>query len=116
MQIKTTLTPGQNGTKQLLKEYGNQLVRVRYRYDKASSRRYKTVELIVDEKEWIPGVNTQPDQQVLIRVGYGEMDPREKVKAAGGYWDAKNKAWNVAHSWVMRMGLDKRIIFGETPL
>ena len=35
MEIKATLAPGQNGTKRLLKEYGDQLVCVRYRYDKA---------------------------------------------------------------------------------
>ena len=115
MEIKTTLTPGQNGTKQLLKEYGDQLVCVRYRYDKSRGKRFKTVELIVDEQEWQPGFRYQPDQQVHIRIGYGEKDLREKVKAAGGYWDAKMKAWYISYSWVVRMGLDKRLVGGEIP-
>ncbi|MEJ1368394.1 MAG: hypothetical protein RPU52_09500 [Candidatus Sedimenticola sp. (ex Thyasira tokunagai)] len=51
MDIRTTPTPGQYGTKQLLKEYSDQLVCVLYRYDKKRNRGYKTVELIVDERE-----------------------------------------------------------------
>ena len=31
MDVKATLAPGQNGTKKLLKQYGDQLVSVRYR-------------------------------------------------------------------------------------
>jgi hypothetical protein len=38
------LAPGQNGTKQLLKKYGDQLVCVRYRHDKARQKRIKTIE------------------------------------------------------------------------
>jgi hypothetical protein len=34
MEVKATLSPGQNGTKQLLKKYGGQLICVRYRYSK----------------------------------------------------------------------------------
>jgi len=34
MDVKSVFQPGENGTKQLLKEYGDRLVCVRYRYDK----------------------------------------------------------------------------------
>jgi len=34
MEVRATLLPGQDGTKQLQKLYGEQLVCVRYRYDK----------------------------------------------------------------------------------
>jgi len=40
--IGTTLRPGQKGTRELLKSYGDQLVCVRYRYDKTRGKRYKT--------------------------------------------------------------------------
>ena len=33
MDVKATLLPGANGTKALLREYGDQLVCARYRYD-----------------------------------------------------------------------------------
>jgi len=35
------------------------------------------------------------------------MELREKVKEAGGYWDAKKKAWYVSYVWVMRIKTDK---------
>jgi hypothetical protein len=43
MEVKATLAPGQNGTKQLLKQYGDQLICVRYRYNKARQKRFKTI-------------------------------------------------------------------------
>ncbi len=49
MNVKATLVPGQNGTKRLYKKYGDQLVCVRYRNDKARQKRLKTIELIIDE-------------------------------------------------------------------
>jgi len=39
MKIGATLLPGQKGTRQLVKVYGDQLVCVRYRYDKARQKR-----------------------------------------------------------------------------
>lgn len=54
MRTRLTLTPGQNGTKHLVDKYGDRLVCVRYRYDEAKQRRLKTVELIVEESEWLP--------------------------------------------------------------
>lgn len=54
MKVKSTLSPGQKGTKQLTSKYGDQLICVRYRYDSSKQKRYKTVELIVDEQDWTP--------------------------------------------------------------
>ena len=54
MKVNSTLAPGRKGTKQLTEQYGEQLVCVRYRYCSSKQRRYKTVELIVDEQEWVP--------------------------------------------------------------
>ena len=54
MQTRLTLAPGQNGTKKLVAKYGNKLICVRYRYDPEKRKRYKTVELIVEEAEWHP--------------------------------------------------------------
>jgi hypothetical protein len=48
------LKPGQKGTKQLLTQYGDRLVCVRYRYDAQRKKRFKTVELIVAERAWEP--------------------------------------------------------------
>lgn len=54
MNARVTLIPGRNGTKKLLRQYGDRLLRVRYRYDSATGRRLKTVELLVEEVPWTP--------------------------------------------------------------
>jgi len=110
MEIRNTLLPGQNGTKSLLRQYGDQLICVRYRYDKARQKRLRTVELIVDEQDWIPGVIIPVDKRVFVRIGYGETALREKIKAEGGYWDANKTAWHVGYKTVLQMGLERRII------
>jgi len=110
MQIKATLAPGQNGTKQLLKQYGDQLVCVRYRYDKARQKRIKTIEIIVDEQDWIPGVIIPLDRKVPIKIGFGETELREKIKHAGGYWNPDKKAWMLSYHQVLQMGLERRIV------
>ena len=55
MEVNATLPPGANGTKALLRMYGDQPVCVRYRYDRNNHKRYKTVEIIGDEKDGFPG-------------------------------------------------------------
>jgi hypothetical protein len=110
MEIKATLAPGQNGTKQLLKEYGDQLVCVRYRYDKARQKRLKTIELIVDVQDWIPGVIIPVDRKVPLKIGFGEADLRDKVKSAGGYWNPDQKAWMLSYRQVLHLGLERRVI------
>lgn len=55
MSARVTLIPGRNGTKKLLRQYGDRLLRVRYRYDSTTGRRQKTVELLVEEVPWTPG-------------------------------------------------------------
>ena len=113
MQIKTTLAPGQNGTKQLLKRYGDQLVCVRYRYDRARQKRLKTVELIVDEQDWVPDVIIPADRRVGLKIGFNETELREQLKKAGGYWNPGKKAWILSYHKVLQMGLEQRVIDEE---
>ncbi len=44
------LKPGNKGTKQYVEKYGDALVGVRYRYDKARGVLLKTVELVIEEE------------------------------------------------------------------
>jgi len=110
MEIRATLLPGQKGIRQLIKVYGDQLICVRYRYDKARQKRLKTVELIVDEQDWVPGIVFPNTERVLLRIGYGETEMREAVKAAGGFWDPEKKGWVLAWRKVVELGLEPRII------
>jgi hypothetical protein len=49
MRARRTLAPGQKGAKKLLRQYGAQLVCVRYRYDAERRLRFTTVELIIEQ-------------------------------------------------------------------
>jgi len=109
MDVRATLKPGQNGTRQLVDEYGDRLVCVRYRYDKARRMRYKTIELIVEEKPWVPPYTEDPARRVLVQIGYGETELREKVKAAGGYWSPEQRAWVLSYQKVLELKLEKRV-------
>lgn len=70
MRVRLVRRPGQHGTKEYLQAYGDRLICVRYRYDAAAKRRYKTIEIIVDEAPWAPRGGTSradlPDPGVDI--------------------------------------------------
>ncbi len=110
MEVRTTLQPGDKGTKNLVRKYGKKLVSVRYRYDKAKRMRYKTVELIEDEQPWDPILRYHPDRRVPVRINYAEKTLREKIKANGGYWDEKRKVWLLRYQMVLQLKLENRLI------
>ncbi|MFC1665145.1 hypothetical protein ACFL17_05885 [Pseudomonadota bacterium] len=110
MEVKSKLKPGENGTKALAKEYGDQLLCVRYRYDKTRHKRYKTVELIVDEKDWVPNVIYPKNKLVDIRISFGEKELREQIKSAGAFWNVKKKLWRLPYLRALQMGLEHRIV------
>ena len=90
MKTKLNLKPGQKGTKKLCEKYGTSLVRVRYRYDTARKKRYKTVELIEEETEWMPpekDAPETPDEIVGIRVDYKETKLQSELKKEGARWN-----------------------------
>ena len=54
MRVLLHLKPGQKGTKKLCAQYGDRLICVRYRYNVQCKKRFKPVELIVEERAWEP--------------------------------------------------------------
>jgi hypothetical protein len=105
MQTRLTRKPGQKGTRQLQLQYGEALVCVRYRYDERRRKRLKTVELVVEEREWMPD-NTL----VLVRVALAEIELRAKVKQAGGRWLPEKRLWELPYRSVMKLGLGDRVV------
>lgn len=73
----------------------------------------KTVELIVDEKDWSPGVRIPAEEVVSIRIDYGEMELRDRIKRAGAFWDADKRVWRVKFRKVLELGLEKRMVDDE---
>lgn len=109
MEIKTTLLPGQNGTKTLQKQYGDKLVCVRYRYDEKRQKRLKTVELIISETDYIPVPAFPNHAEVYLDIAYEETELRTQVKVAGGRWDPTEKAWKLSWENALDFGLETRV-------
>ena len=99
--------PGKKGTLRLWRRFGDKLVCVRYREDPEAGKRYKTVELIVDE--WSDREAEPADSWVKLRVAYEERGIRALVKSAGGYWDREKRLWWLRIEEVKRLGLEGRV-------
>lgn len=110
LPIRLKLDPGVPGTKKLEREYRDRLVCVRYRYDKRTRRRYKTVELVVDVAPWWPGRRRiKPSDVVLLDLARDEVDLHEVVRAAGGGWNRKQGAWMLSYAAVLELRLEGRV-------
>jgi len=111
LRTKLTLRPGQRGTKKLLKQFGDRLVCVRYRYDETSGKRLKTAEIIVDETGWDVGDRDIPsNERRYVVVHPHELRIREKVKAAGGRWHPHKVDWSLPHDRIVSLGLADRML------
>jgi hypothetical protein len=111
MRTRLTLHPDQDGAKHLRNQYGDRLVCVRYRYDETKKRRWKTVELIVEESVWEPTTPMrQEDTIVAIQVAAQERGVRQQVKAAGGKWNPRNCVWELSYGQVVALRLTGRIV------
>lgn len=110
MKTRLTLKPGQDGTKSLLKKYGDDLVCVRFRYDPGTKQRLKTVELIVERSDWKPPTPVfTNDTLVSLLIEPSNMTIRNKAKAAGGRWNPEKQLWYVSYGQVVGTALEKYI-------
>ena len=110
MRIGLNIKPGRSGTKKLVAQYGERLVCVRYRYDEKRKKRFKTVELIIEEVAWEPGRKPFKDHEMVgVRVGLQEKELQSKVRQAGGKWDAARKVWQIRYDRAVKLGLKSRI-------
>ncbi len=111
MTASVKLKPGQKGTKSLVTRYGDALLCVRYRYDKQSRTRLKTVELIVERKPWLPtSKRFKNDTFVPVRIGFAEKALREQAKEARGKWNPEARAWYIQYGKIKGTELEKHII------
>ena len=116
METRLSLLPGQNGTKKLVKQYGERLICVRYRYDTKQKLRHKTIELIVETTPWNPrarNARRSPDDMVYVRVGYGEEALRQRIKEAGAIWRPQHKVWEMDWRTVRELGLVARVVVDD---
>lgn len=111
LSITRTLQRGAEGTTRLSRKYGEAFVCVRYRVDDVRRRRYKTVEIIVEEMPYRPA----PRQDVLVRVGIEEDHLRDRIRKAGGRWDNPAAAYHLPRYVAYRLGLRSRIMVPVAP-
>jgi len=101
MRTRLTLKPGQDGTKQLVDKYGDDLICIRFRYDENTGKRFKTVELIVETTDWIPPLQQYAsDDIVTLRISAADMRLRTLVKSVGGKWRPEMKLWLVRYGCI----------------
>jgi len=113
MITRLKLKPGQKGTKTLVEKYGDALVCVRYRYDKNSRIRLKTVELIIEKKELPPPRQRKEETDgtlVPVSIPYGARELGIIARAMGGAWDPDVKLWYIPAEKVRGTELEKHII------
>ena len=111
MRTRFHLTPGQHGTKQLLTPYVDRLVCGRSRDEAQRKKRFKTVELLVAERDWEPPrPRFAQDQIVGLRVAFADMAVRDRVKQAGGTWNPERRVWQLRYDRVVALGLHGRIV------
>lgn len=111
LRTRLTLRPGQPGTRKLVEEYGERVICVRYRYDQTTKKRFKTVELIVEEVEWIPRPRPRAATDLVhIRVRYAEEAIRNSVKLLGGHWHPPTRTWRIAYGATVALRLTDRIV------
>ncbi len=116
MDVIKKMQPGDPGTKRYVRQYGEQLLCVRYRTDKHQQKRITTVELIIDECFYMPR-STPPhstasqsaNREVLVRIAYGETALRQKLKHAGAIWLPDQKRWQIQYRIAEKLGLKDRI-------
>lgn len=110
MKTRLVLKPGQRGTKRLLKQYGEALVCVRFRYDARLRQRLKTVELIVEKCAWTPPrLDFPPDTLVPLYIEIRDLEKRAQVKAAGGKWHPDEGLWYVRFGNIAGTVLERHI-------
>lgn len=114
MRTRLIRQPGQPGTKKLVEQYGSELVCVRYRYDDQRGKRYKTVELIVEESSYSPSSpKLKPETIVGLHIGLNECGLQKKIKQAGGTWNRSRQLWEVRYDCVVELSLEDRIAHDE---
>ena len=84
---------------------------MRHRYDEQQKKRFKTMEVIVEEREWEPcSPQHAADSLVCLRVAWPEVEVWRQVKRAGGKWHPQHGVWELRYDRVVALRLEERIV------
>ena len=91
--------------------YGDRLICVRYRHDAQRKKRFKTVELLVGERDWEPPpLRFAHDHIVGLRVAFADVAIRDRVKRAGGTWNRDRQVRQLRYDRLIALGLTRLIV------
>lgn len=112
--VGATLRPGRKGTKRLVARFGQQLLCVRYRYDRRRKIRMTTVELSISETAWNPPPLDQvsrrrPAALVEVRLAFSEIELARRIRAARGFFDKVAGVWVLRRDQAFKLGLGSRM-------
>lgn len=106
LRVVKTLRPPQPGTIKLTRQWGDALICVRYRHDSGSTRRYTTVELIVEEAP----IQRHVTQSTIVGVAIvGPDSLRATAMKLGALWDPKARLWKMSMRTARALSLTGRI-------
>lgn len=107
-RVVKKLNPDPSGAKKLARQYGADLVCVRYRQDRDAGQRYTTVEIVVDAGPMAED-NRLP-ASMLVRIAFKETELRQAAVQHGATWDAQHRAWRLSKDAVKRLQLHALIL------
>ncbi len=111
LKTKKVIKAGKPGTQKYVREFGNKLLCIRHKYDRARGQKYITAEIIVEATQWTPNECNIPHNKLMdLNVEYKEINLRLLIRNAGGKWNPKEKVWQLAYSEVKALGLEDRIV------
>ena len=104
-RVAKKIKPSQRGAIKIARNYGSELLCVRYRENPDGTERLTTVELVVERVM----IQKRDDPIVSFKIKPEEVDLRRLAQSKGATYDGKNHMWNLVRSEVLRLGLRSRI-------
>jgi hypothetical protein len=105
-RVVKTLAPTDRGALGLARQYGDQLICVRYRADAMGKLRHTTVELLVQSSP----IRPRTVKIVGIKTESHERELHTLIRTAGGNWDAKARLWRLPRRVARILSLLDRIV------
>ena len=110
MQARLKIKPEHRGTRKLPELYASRLICVRRRCDEQRQKRFKTVEIVVEEIPRTPKPKPIEKRAVAgLRIELEETDLRRRVKAAGGEWNPARCLWKIRYDQAVVLGLQSGV-------
>lgn len=106
-RVGKSLHPGRPGTIGLVRQFGGQLLLVRYRFDWTGLFRYTTVEVLVEASAVTRG--SRPQALFAVHLKSNEYKLKNAAQRLGARWDPQLLCWTLPGHAVQALGLAHRV-------